>query len=184
MGSLFDEYTDDGSFDEMFDAPGQPRPHYARLYERLSELSRAEFDERIRLADIAFLYQGITFTVYGGQEGIERIFPFAWRRGSSRRPSGRCSSGRRADRPGPQRRDLRAARLSAGQHRYLDRRRRCAGRAARRLPGLAHLLIALCRSLGLPRATLAAICTTPSCGLARLSRRTLEPRCSWRGAAG
>jgi uncharacterized circularly permuted ATP-grasp superfamily protein len=76
MGSLFDDYTDDGFFDEMFDAPGQPRPHYARLYERLSELSRAEFDERIRLADIAFLYQGITFTVYGGQEGIERIFPF------------------------------------------------------------------------------------------------------------
>jgi uncharacterized circularly permuted ATP-grasp superfamily protein len=76
MGSLFDDYTDDGFFDEMFDAPGQPRPHYARLYERLRELSRAEFDERIRLADIAFLYQGITFTVYGGQEGIERIFPF------------------------------------------------------------------------------------------------------------
>src|SRR5262245_3892194 len=76
MGSLFDDYTDDGFFDEMFEAPGQPRPHYARLYERLSELSRAEFDERIRLADIAFLYQGITFTVYGAQEGIERIFPF------------------------------------------------------------------------------------------------------------
>jgi uncharacterized circularly permuted ATP-grasp superfamily protein len=76
MGSLFDDYTDDGFFDEMFDAPAQPRPHYARLYERLSELSRSEFDERIRLADIAFLYQGITFTVYGGQEGIERIFPF------------------------------------------------------------------------------------------------------------
>jgi hypothetical protein len=76
IGSLFDDYTCHGFFDEMFDAPGQPRPHYARLYERLSELSRAEFDERIRLADIAFLYQGITFTVYGGQEGIERIFPF------------------------------------------------------------------------------------------------------------
>src|SRR5262245_59136453 len=76
MGSLFDGYTGDGFFDEMFAAPGQPRPHYARLYERLSELSRAEFNERIRLADIAFLYQGITFTVYDGQEGIERIFPF------------------------------------------------------------------------------------------------------------
>jgi uncharacterized circularly permuted ATP-grasp superfamily protein len=76
MGSLFDDYTDGGFFDEMFDSPGQPRRHYMRLYERLGELSRAEFDERIRLADIAFLYQGITFTVYGGQEGIERIFPF------------------------------------------------------------------------------------------------------------
>src|SRR5205085_4074862 len=26
--------------------------------------------------DIQFLYQGITFTVYSAQEGIERIFPF------------------------------------------------------------------------------------------------------------
>jgi uncharacterized circularly permuted ATP-grasp superfamily protein len=76
MGSLFDDYTDGGFFDEMFSSPGQPRAHYARLYDRLCELSRAEFEERIRLADIAFLYQGITFTVYGAQEGIERIFPF------------------------------------------------------------------------------------------------------------
>src|SRR5262245_24773476 len=76
MGDLFDGYTDDGFFDEMFGAPGQPRQHYQRLYERLSGLSRADFDERIRLADIAFLYQGITFTVYSAQEGIERIFPF------------------------------------------------------------------------------------------------------------
>ena len=29
-----------------------------------------------RVADAAFLYQGITFTVYGQNEGIERIFPF------------------------------------------------------------------------------------------------------------
>jgi uncharacterized circularly permuted ATP-grasp superfamily protein len=76
MGNLFDGYTIDGFFDELFEAPGRPRPHYRRLYERLSELSRDDFDERIRLADIAFLYQGITFTVYSAHEGIERIFPF------------------------------------------------------------------------------------------------------------
>ena len=60
----------------MFAAPGQPHPHYQRLYERLGELSRADYDERLRLADIAFLYQGITLTVYSAQDGIERIFPF------------------------------------------------------------------------------------------------------------
>jgi uncharacterized circularly permuted ATP-grasp superfamily protein len=76
MADLFDGYTTDSFFDEMFDAPGQPRPHYRRLYDRLRELSREEFDDRIRLADIAFLYQGITFTVYSAHEGIERIFPF------------------------------------------------------------------------------------------------------------
>ena len=76
MGHLFDGYTTDGFFDEMFEAPARPRPHYQRLHQRLSELSRADFDDRLRLADIAFLYQGITFTVYSAQEGIERIFPF------------------------------------------------------------------------------------------------------------
>ena len=76
MGNLFDGYTLDGFFDEMFAAPAQPRPHYDRLYHRLSKLSRADFDDRIHLADISFLYQGITFTVYSAQEGIERIFPF------------------------------------------------------------------------------------------------------------
>jgi uncharacterized circularly permuted ATP-grasp superfamily protein len=76
MGNLFDGYALDGFFDEMFTAEGQPHPHYERLFRRLSELSRADFDERIRLADISFLYQGITFTVYSAQEGIERIFPF------------------------------------------------------------------------------------------------------------
>jgi uncharacterized circularly permuted ATP-grasp superfamily protein len=76
MGDLFNGYSTGAFFDEMFVAPGQPHPHYQRLYERLGELSRADFDERLRLADIAFLYQGITFTVYSAQDGIERIFPF------------------------------------------------------------------------------------------------------------
>jgi uncharacterized circularly permuted ATP-grasp superfamily protein len=76
MGDLFNGYSTGAFFDEMFVAPGQPHPHYQRLYERLGELSRADYDERLRLADIAFLYQGITFTVYSAQDGIERIFPF------------------------------------------------------------------------------------------------------------
>ncbi|MCS7060314.1 MAG: circularly permuted type 2 ATP-grasp protein [Anaerolineae bacterium] len=63
-------------FDEMFENNGQPRLHYRVLYEHLSTLTRETFNERRRAADISFLYQGITFTVYGQQEGIERIFPF------------------------------------------------------------------------------------------------------------
>ncbi len=76
MSNLFEGYTLDRFFDEMFDDAGEPRRHYASLYDRLTELTGAQFDERVRLADIAFLYQGITFTVYSAQEGIERIFPF------------------------------------------------------------------------------------------------------------
>ncbi len=64
-------------FDELFSAPGQPRSHYQALYEQLLHLTPAAFAEQRREADISFLYQGITFTVYSQQdEGIERIFPF------------------------------------------------------------------------------------------------------------
>jgi uncharacterized circularly permuted ATP-grasp superfamily protein len=69
-------YSLDGFFDEMFAAPGEPRAHYRALYERLTSLSAADLDERRRAADISFLYQGITFTVYNEDAGIERIFPF------------------------------------------------------------------------------------------------------------
>jgi uncharacterized circularly permuted ATP-grasp superfamily protein len=34
------------------------------------------FDERRRQADASFLHQGITFTVYHEDQGIERVFPF------------------------------------------------------------------------------------------------------------
>jgi uncharacterized circularly permuted ATP-grasp superfamily protein len=60
----------------MFAAPGEARPHYRGLYEQLSRLSPEEFEARRRAADVAFLYQGITFTVYSESEGIERICPF------------------------------------------------------------------------------------------------------------
>jgi uncharacterized circularly permuted ATP-grasp superfamily protein len=63
-------------FDEMFTESGEPRPHYEALYNRLSLLNARDLNERCRAADISFLYQGITFTVYNEDAGIERIFPF------------------------------------------------------------------------------------------------------------
>lgn len=69
-------YALDHFFDEMFAAPNVPRAHYETLYERLSSLSRSDMNERSHAADISFLYQGITFTVYSEDPGIERIFPF------------------------------------------------------------------------------------------------------------
>ena len=69
-------YSLDGFFDEMFSAPGQVRPHYRALYEQLAGMTPETFDDRRRAADAAFLGQGITFTVYAEEEGIERVFPF------------------------------------------------------------------------------------------------------------
>jgi len=76
MGSLFEEYQTDGFYDEMFDQNLQVRPHYEKLLERFSEMSNEDFDRKRQLADQAFLTQGVTFTVYSGNEGTERIFPF------------------------------------------------------------------------------------------------------------
>src|SRR5471030_2482051 len=74
--TLDSRYDPGAFFDEMFEAPGVPRPHYRVLAEQLAALSVEEFEERRRGVDISFLNQGIGFTVYGQEEGLERIFPF------------------------------------------------------------------------------------------------------------
>jgi len=74
--SLFASYQLDGSYDEMFDAAGSTRAHYRALQDRLHELPPAELQRLQQAADLAFLHQGITFTVYGREEGTERIFPY------------------------------------------------------------------------------------------------------------
>jgi uncharacterized circularly permuted ATP-grasp superfamily protein len=74
--SLFAHYELDTAFDEMF-APGHaPRDAYRLLFDRLLELPATEWRHRQQAADRAFLNQGITFTVYGNDEGTERIFPY------------------------------------------------------------------------------------------------------------
>jgi uncharacterized circularly permuted ATP-grasp superfamily protein len=63
-------------YDEMFEAPGVPRPHYQKVMEGVGKLAPVEFEDRRQLADLAFLLQGITFTVYSDGRGTERLFPF------------------------------------------------------------------------------------------------------------
>src|SRR6266516_2395112 len=73
---MFQNYDADGLFDEMFMARGVPRPHYAPVAEQLMQLDLPAFERRRRMADVSFRNQGITFTVYGDQRGVEKIFPF------------------------------------------------------------------------------------------------------------
>ena len=72
----FRSYDTQGYFDEMLDPSGGPRPHYARFAQRLTGMSRTEFEAKRRAVDLAFMRQGITFNVYGDSRGTERIFPF------------------------------------------------------------------------------------------------------------
>jgi uncharacterized circularly permuted ATP-grasp superfamily protein len=71
----FPNYELDGSYDEMFSRSGQPRDHYHALYRTLLELPPEELRKSQQAADLSFLHQGITFTVYDDKAGTERIFP-------------------------------------------------------------------------------------------------------------
>ena len=72
-GGLTAGYDLGSFFDEMFERPDRPRPHYHLLAERLSAMSAAQLGERIRVANAFFLTQGIGFTVYGDDAGTDQI---------------------------------------------------------------------------------------------------------------
>ena len=71
----FHNYGLGEAYDEMFDSAGEPRAHYLDLYKSLLDLPGDELRRRKQASDVTFLHQGITFTVYGREEGTERIFP-------------------------------------------------------------------------------------------------------------
>jgi uncharacterized circularly permuted ATP-grasp superfamily protein len=73
---FFEQYSNDIFFDEMFDADGTVRPHYKAIFERLKLLNVDNYEQKRQAVDLSFLRQGITFTVYGEEEGTEKIFPF------------------------------------------------------------------------------------------------------------
>ena len=74
-GDLFEGYAPEGFFDEVFAEGGTVRPHYDDLVARLRSFTSAELARREKLRDNAFRSAGITFTVYGEDEGVERTFP-------------------------------------------------------------------------------------------------------------
>jgi uncharacterized circularly permuted ATP-grasp superfamily protein len=64
------------AWDELFQGPGQAHAHGRLLVERLGGLQLGEFQERRASADLVFINQGITFSVYSDRRGVEKIFPF------------------------------------------------------------------------------------------------------------
>jgi uncharacterized circularly permuted ATP-grasp superfamily protein len=73
---LLATYDAGRAYDELLQAGREPRPHYRALYDRLLSLPADELNRRKSAADVSFLNQGITFTVYSSSEGTERIFPY------------------------------------------------------------------------------------------------------------
>jgi uncharacterized circularly permuted ATP-grasp superfamily protein len=72
----FSNYYLDSAYDEMFCADGRPRSAYQKLFHRLLEMPLEMLYQRQQAANLEFLNQGITFTVYGNEEGTERIWPY------------------------------------------------------------------------------------------------------------
>jgi uncharacterized circularly permuted ATP-grasp superfamily protein len=72
----FHTYALVDGYDEMFDRVGCARDQYLPIVDRLAVIDPQEMHQRQSAADLAFLHQGITFTVYGRDEGTERIFPY------------------------------------------------------------------------------------------------------------
>lgn len=73
---MFEDYTTDGFFDEMFLADATPRPEIRALVDYIEHLPAGELVRRHEAAERALLQMGITFTVYGDEAGTDRIFPF------------------------------------------------------------------------------------------------------------
>src|SRR5579862_4759787 len=73
---MIKKYKVSDGFDEMLDGRAGIRTHYRKFHKLFSNIKSSEFNARRQAVDKAFLRQGITFNVYGGSQGAEKIFPF------------------------------------------------------------------------------------------------------------
>ena len=72
----FDSYNLDPSiYDEMFLPDGAPREHWRPIHETLTRLSTDDLGSIQERVTRSFSNEGISFTVYGDEEGEERIIP-------------------------------------------------------------------------------------------------------------
>jgi uncharacterized circularly permuted ATP-grasp superfamily protein len=73
---LFKDYTPTGFFDELFTPDGKAHAFAAELIDAFQEHSTADLLQMQQDAEAALRQTGITFTVYGHQDGTERVMPF------------------------------------------------------------------------------------------------------------
>src|SRR4051812_40195698 len=74
---LFQGYAPRPSaWDELFAAPGKAHEFCQVLVDRLGRLDVREFLSRRTSADLSFINNGVTFSVYSDRRGTEKIFPF------------------------------------------------------------------------------------------------------------
>ncbi len=72
----FNNYEPGDFFDELIDSDGNPRSGAQLLVDKIESLPPGELNMRQKAAEAMLLKMGITFNVYGRDEGTEKIFPF------------------------------------------------------------------------------------------------------------
>jgi len=72
----FDAYDPGDFYDELFSGPGTPRQEASLLIEKLASLPVENLVLRQQAAQNTFFKLGVTFNVYGDEQGSERVFPF------------------------------------------------------------------------------------------------------------
>lgn len=76
MIETFKHYDPGYYYDELIESIGKPRPGAQLIVEKIESLSPGGLIMRQKAAEALLLKMGITFNVYGRDEGTEKIFPF------------------------------------------------------------------------------------------------------------
>ena len=77
MNNLLANYEQyENTWDEMFDDSGKVRTIYSHFGKFLSEAKLDSLNQMKEFSNQFFKNQGVTFTVYHDNKGVERIFPF------------------------------------------------------------------------------------------------------------
>lgn len=78
VGSLIANYSAmPGVYDEMVDANGRPRPHWAEFIAQLDGLGATELGRRFEVADRSLRDSGVFYRVYNQADGGERAWPLS-----------------------------------------------------------------------------------------------------------
>ena len=72
----FSTYDPGDFYDELVDVQGKPRPGAQLLVDKINSLPPGDLVMRQKAAEALLLKMGITFNVYGREEGTEKILPF------------------------------------------------------------------------------------------------------------
>ena len=71
--SSYDQLSN--TWDEMYTTNAEIREQYKTIIEILENTSKDTLAKKEELSKQLFMAQGVTFTVYSDNEGIEKIFP-------------------------------------------------------------------------------------------------------------